>query len=124
MDPSTEDGPKRTIILVGHDLDADINFLQTIGYNLHNLSTLTEAVDTSSMWRYLKQEANPRNLASILAELDIVAWNLHNAGNDAAYTLQAMLAIAIKDLVDKQKQKEAKDQEEHATVNECVSPWL
>jgi DNA polymerase III alpha subunit (gram-positive type) len=118
VDPSTEEDPNRTIILVGHDVEADINFLLTIGYNLRNLSTLTETVDTSCMWRYLKQEDNPRNLASILAESGIVAWNLHNAGNDAVYTLQAMLAIAINDMVDRQTQKEIKDQEKRTTVDE------
>ncbi|TAQ85877.1 hypothetical protein B7494_g5779 [Chlorociboria aeruginascens] len=97
-DNKLEDQPKRNIILVGHDLGADINFLRSIGYELNNLSNIQETVDTSTMWRYLKRDTNIRNLGSILAELGIVGWNLHNAGNDAVYTLYAMLGIAIKGL--------------------------
>jgi DNA polymerase III alpha subunit (gram-positive type) len=111
VDPSTDEGPKRNIILVGHDVGADINFLRLLGYDIHNLSTLQEVVDTATMWRYLKRESNPRNLGSILAELGIVGWNLHNAGNDAVYTLQAMISIAIKHLDERQKDKEVKEQE-------------
>lgn len=70
------------------------------------------------MWRYLKREANPRNLGSILAELGITGWNLHNAGNDAVYTLQAMVAIAIKHIEEKNKDKDVKEQEKKARISE------
>jgi len=106
--------------LVGHDIGADINFLQTIGYDVHNLSNLLETVDTVFMWRYLKRESNPRNLGSILAELGIIGWNLHNAGNDAVYTLQAMIAIAIKHLDEKQNAKEVREQEKKARISEAL----
>ncbi|KAE9379176.1 hypothetical protein N431DRAFT_397291 [Stipitochalara longipes BDJ] len=117
---SHEDQPKRNIVLVGHDIGADINFLQTIGYNVHNLSNLLETADTAFMWRYLKREANPRNLGSILAELGIIGWNLHNAGNDAVYTLQAMVAIAIKHIDEKNKAKEVREQEKKARMAEAL----
>jgi DNA polymerase III alpha subunit (gram-positive type) len=116
MEPSTNEDLKRNIILVGHDVEADIKFLQSIGYDVHTLSTLRETVDTSLMWRYIKRENNPRNLASILAEVGIISWNLHNAGNDAVYTLQAMIAIALMDMTERQKQKEIKEQEQQSTV--------
>jgi len=99
---------RRNIILVGHDLGADISFLQTIGYDVSNLSNLQDTADTASMWRYLKREANPRNLGTILAELGIEGWFLHNGGNDAVYTMQAMVGIAIKHIDEKQKKKEEK----------------
>jgi DNA polymerase III alpha subunit (gram-positive type) len=108
IDSSPEEGPRRSIILVGHDVNADINFLRNIGYEVHNLSNLLEVVDTAAMWRYMKREANPRNLGSILAELDIIGWNLHNAGNDAVYTLQAMIGISVKHLNESKKRKETK----------------
>jgi hypothetical protein len=67
--------------------------------------------DTAFMWRYLKREGNPRNLGSILAELGIIGWNLHNAGNDAVYTLQAMIAIVIKHIEEKHKAEAVREQE-------------
>ncbi|KAH7360579.1 hypothetical protein BKA65DRAFT_188777 [Rhexocercosporidium sp. MPI-PUGE-AT-0058] len=111
---------KRNIILVGHDVGADINFLQSIGYDVLNLSNLLEQADTAIMWRYLKREANPRNLGSILADLGIIGWNLHNAGNDAVYTLQAMIGIAIKHIEEKQKKREVKDLEKKIRISESV----
>jgi hypothetical protein len=86
----------RKIILLGHGIDGDIEYLKAIGYNPLNLNNLIEILDTSIMYRYLKRELNPRSLGSVLSDLDIMGWNLHNAGNDAAYTLQALLAITIK----------------------------
>jgi DNA polymerase III alpha subunit (gram-positive type) len=113
-----ENEPKRNIILVGHGVGADISYLKSIGYDVHNLSNLQELVDTALMWQSLKREVNPRNLGSVLAELDIVGWNLHNAGNDAVYTLQAMIGISIQQLYEREKRKEVKAQEKKARVEE------
>ena len=70
------------------------------------------------MWRYLKRETNPRNLGSILADLGIIGWNLHNAGNDAVYPLQAMIGIAIKHIEEKQKKRDVKDLEKKIRISE------
>ena len=120
--PIDDDTPKRNIILVGHDVGQDINYLRKIGYDVYNLSNMKEHVDTASMWRYLTRDPNPRNLAAILVELGIVGWNLHNAGNDASYTLRAMIGIAIKAIVDKGKDEETLDAEKQKRVSEYVYP--
>lgn len=57
------------------------------------------------MYRAFRDEENPRNLGSILADLDISASYLHNAGNDAVYTLQAMIGIAITAVEERQERK-------------------
>lgn len=100
LDACFNEGKKRNIVLVGHDVQSDIRFLKTVGYDVRTLSTLIDMADTSLMWRSFKKESNPRNLATILSELGIIAWNLHNGGNDAVYTLQAMIGIAIRSLTD------------------------
>ncbi|KAI9740754.1 MAG: hypothetical protein M1818_004719 [Claussenomyces sp. TS43310] len=89
---------KRNIVLVGHDLGNDIDYLKGLGFDIHNLSNIHGLLDTATMYRALRKESQSRNLASILADLNIPGWYLHNAGNDAVYTLQAMLGIALKDL--------------------------
>ncbi|OCK75742.1 hypothetical protein K432DRAFT_408757 [Lepidopterella palustris CBS 459.81] len=86
---------KRNIILLGHDTNQDINYLQQLGYNPLNMSNLVEVLDTATMYRAWKRELNARSLGGILYEFDIPGWNLHNAGNDAHYTVQAMLAIVV-----------------------------
>jgi DNA polymerase III alpha subunit (gram-positive type) len=92
---------KRNIVLVGHDIATDINYLRKLGYDPYNLANLHEMIDTSLMYRALGREPHPRNLGSILANLEIAGWYLHNAGNDAVYTLQAMIGIAIKAMVER-----------------------
>ncbi|KAL8688136.1 MAG: hypothetical protein Q9224_004965, partial [Gallowayella concinna] len=86
---------KRQIVLVGHDVRNDIDYLRKIGYDVSTLSNIIEALDTADLYRAWKHHQNPTKLGSILMDLEMVGWNLHNAGNDAAYTLQALLGIAI-----------------------------
>lgn len=110
---------KRNIILVGHDVDADIRFLRQVGYEVNNLK-LHECCDTTLMWRALKREVNSRSLTTILAEIGITGWNLHNGGNDAVYTLQAMLGIACKHLVDRKQAQDEKDILKKIRISEYV----
>ena len=110
--PQNSEPEKRNIILVGHDISQDINYLQRLGYNPLNLSSLLEIIDTASLYRALKRDNNARSLGAILLDLGIAGWNLHNAGNDAAYTLQALLGIAIRGLGAKREREErAEDME-------------
>lgn len=88
---------KRNIILVGHDTSMDINYLQKLGYNPLNLSNMLEVLDTAALYRAWKHDVQPRALGRILYDFDMPAWNLHNAGNDAFYTIQALLAIAVRE---------------------------
>jgi len=89
--------PKRTIILVGHVPDNDIKYLQKLGFNPLNTSNLLEVLDTSMLYRVYCREPLAVTLGTMLYNFEMVGWNLHNAGNDAAYTLQAFLAIAVSD---------------------------
>jgi hypothetical protein len=79
----------------------DVDYLRQLGYDPYNLSNLQELIDTSSMYRAFQREPNPRNLGSVLTNIDIAGWYLHNAGNDAVYTLQAMIAIAMRAMLEK-----------------------
>ncbi|EDO04703.1 hypothetical protein SS1G_07186 [Sclerotinia sclerotiorum 1980 UF-70] len=110
---------KRNIILVGHDVDADIRFFRQIGYEINNLN-LHECCDTTLMWRALQREPNPTKLSNILDQIGVTAWNLHNAGNDAVYTLQAMLGIACKHLVDRKIERKEKDRLKKDRISEAV----
>lgn len=127
---------KRNIVLVGHDLLTDVDYLRKIGYDVKNLSNRLENIDSSSMYRALRRETNRRNLGSCLADLSLTGWWLHNAGNDAAYSLQAMIAIALTDLNERQagglraKSDEVKEQRREERVRlaketsiECEQGW-
>ncbi|KAF2834940.1 hypothetical protein M501DRAFT_943064, partial [Patellaria atrata CBS 101060] len=90
----SKDGP-RTLILVGHDAKQDIKYLSQAGYNLLNASLL-EVLDTASIYRAWTRDMHPRSLGTVLLDLDIPGWHLHNAGNDARYTLQALVALSVR----------------------------
>ncbi|KAH8692729.1 hypothetical protein BGW36DRAFT_302862 [Talaromyces proteolyticus] len=107
----------RNIVLLGHGVQADIEYLHQLGCNLfgdHHAFHKTKAfqchrkndpqdadprlldtLDTANLFQVLKREAQQRALEIILNSLSIVGWNLHNAGNDARYTLEAMVRIII-----------------------------
>ncbi|KAI9785065.1 MAG: hypothetical protein M1816_000535 [Peltula sp. TS41687] len=84
------------VVLVGHSVDGDIAFLKTLGFDVLAIDTLQDVIDVAEVDRVMKQLTQPRSLGSIIYDLGITGWNLHNAGNDAMYTMQAMVRLAIK----------------------------
>jgi hypothetical protein len=87
----------RPLILLGHDTKSDLGYLRLLGYDPASYnSTLLEALDTAAMYKVLKRESNAPKLGNILVDLGLTGWHLHNAGNDARYTMEAMIGIAIK----------------------------
>lgn len=100
--------PKRNVVLVGHDIQADIKYCKDMGYDISRpkVCNMLETIDTRVMFQYLARDSQPTSLAKMLASLRIKGWYLHNAGNDAVYTLRAMLGIAIQHLTDKAKAEE------------------
>ncbi|KAK2845290.1 hypothetical protein FQN49_005869 [Arthroderma sp. PD_2] len=101
---------QRKIILVGHSLSTDIAYLQRLGCKtfdprISNPDTssqetdqpiLLDSIDTVNLFRVLKRDSQPSALAKVLLDLGISGWHLHNAGNDARYTLESMIGVAIK----------------------------
>ena len=79
LPPVNDNAPKRNIILVGHEISADIQYLRSIGYDVSNLSNLLEAIDTVDLFRVMKRGQNPSSLGSVLLDLGLIGWNLHNA---------------------------------------------
>ncbi|POS85532.1 hypothetical protein EPUL_002624 [Erysiphe pulchra] len=104
-DADNKEQANRKVVFVGHDIVSDIKFLRTVGYDVYTLPTLFDMVDTALMYRALRREMNTRSLGVILTDMGITGWNLHNAGNDAVYTLQVMIAMAVKYLEERQNHK-------------------
>lgn len=88
---------KRNIIFLGHDTLGDVRYLQNLGFDPMKVENLLEALDTAVMYRVWRREQQPTSLSRILYEFDIAGYNLHNAGNDAVFTVQAMLAICVRE---------------------------
>ena len=90
----------RKIVLVGHNIGSDVRYLKkALGFELDQLPNVIEVVDTQLMYQTLMETDLAPSVGSMLFEFNVDAWATHNAGNDAAYTLQSLCAIAIKGMV-------------------------
>jgi hypothetical protein len=81
-----------TIILIGHDLKNDTEYLRKLNFTPKHVAG---RIDTQRLARISKKQ--PPGLTKLLSALSIDAKNLHNAGNDAAYTLQALIGVAVQE---------------------------
>jgi DNA polymerase III epsilon subunit-like protein len=97
-DKDSED--TRPVIAVGHDIAQDLRYLMKIGYNPWRVPHIVDEIDTKDIFQRIERDSNGRGLATICHELGIPGHNYHNAGNDAVYTLQAMIAMAVKRTVE------------------------
>ncbi|KIW78269.1 hypothetical protein Z517_08103 [Fonsecaea pedrosoi CBS 271.37] len=129
-----ENRPKqRKIILVGHSIGTDVAYLRDLGSKIftssratypiaameimakgerysETLASIIDSLDTAPLFRILKEETQNRNLASIMGDLGLPCYFLHNAGNDARYTLEALVAMLIEARL-KGDQEQKKDEE-------------
>ncbi|EME87449.1 uncharacterized protein MYCFIDRAFT_89442 [Pseudocercospora fijiensis CIRAD86] len=81
----------RKVVLVGHAIKNDLNYLRKLNFDVNDIAHVVLKLDTQTIAVPRKRQMG---LANLLEALQIVpGHNLHNAGNDAAYTLRALLAI-------------------------------
>jgi hypothetical protein len=78
---------KRNIIFLGHDTLGDVRYLQQLGYDPMKVENIIEAMDTAKIYQAWRRDSQPTSLGRILVDFDIIGWKLHNAGNDAMYTV-------------------------------------
>ncbi|KAK9367023.1 hypothetical protein V1509DRAFT_203827 [Lipomyces kononenkoae] len=82
-------------MFVGHDGANDVRYLRQLGIELpEEMAT----VDTLTLWQIHHGEDEQSSLGRLLMEYDIKSWNLHNAGNDAYYTVQVLMAMYAGDV--------------------------
>lgn len=74
-----QDGNKRKIIIVGHSVKNDLNYLRTTGYDVFNIKDLG-IMDTCKMYAASIGSNQQSGLHKVLNELGVTPWNLHNAG--------------------------------------------
>ena len=139
-------GPQeRKIILVGHDIGNDLEYLKQLGSQIfglgrstyprgameinvqengeyaltsnsvntdsrakpgkcHILRSILESLDTMVLYRVVVKDTQNQSLGRMMLGLERMAWHLHNAGNDARYTLEAMVAMVIKSRLEEDKE--------------------
>ena len=83
----------RKNVLVGHDFRHDLNVLQVLKFDLN--TSISGILDTQKIAAEMIPGV-PLRLYNILEELRSPFRNLHNAGNDAYFTLQALVLLGIR----------------------------
>ena len=87
---------RRPVILVGHDVQHDIVHLSKVGIDVDKMWNILEIVDNQGLQQFMRKMMNGQKLERILAEFELPYSHLHNAGNDAVYTLQSLVVLAIR----------------------------
>lgn len=102
MIPKTEASKSWSRAYVGHNIDGDIRWLTKIGVNIPHLEQLNYSLDirkqpnipyvldTMKFYRYCYGQ-NGSSLGKILRLFGLSHAFLHNAGNDAHYTLKLLM---------------------------------
>lgn len=90
LQPLGPDGERRKVVLVGHDIKSDISLVKNIGFHVTD-DMFVDIVDTQFFHQHLHMKTQQSGLKYVLTDLGIKHYFLHNGGNDAMYTLQAMI---------------------------------
>lgn len=95
LQPVNTDGRFRQVILVGHSIDCDLAFVKNVGFDMQKDAKFRETIDTQNMYRHYSRSTQNTGLSRLLRELELDYSFLHNGGNDAVYTLQALITLSI-----------------------------
>lgn len=107
MEPYIKD--KRKLVFVGHDVRQDIKYLSSVGFEVLALQGLVEQLDTKEIHQAWRASEQGKGLHHVLNDLLIQSKHLHNAGNDAVFTLRALIGVAIEAI--REKEVKAKGEE-------------
>ncbi|KAF2666587.1 hypothetical protein BT63DRAFT_481086 [Microthyrium microscopicum] len=119
--------PSRNIVLVGHELQNDLRCLRGLGAECDE--PYVAILDT----RQISQEVLPgsrHTLRHILRNLNCPHGRMHSAGNDAHFTLRALLLLAVRDCKERKDVNHQQGEEilhmlesiAHAPVPFSISP--
>ena len=86
---------RRNVVFVAHGISNDDAYLAQLGFTLSNVSNVIRQVDSQRVAGGTKKRGI--GLKGLLQKLGMQSQGLHNAGNDAAYTLQALILMAVKE---------------------------
>ncbi|RKP09656.1 hypothetical protein THASP1DRAFT_28541 [Thamnocephalis sphaerospora] len=86
-DLDADDAP---LVFIGHAVKEDLRYLERLGVKVPGTAV---SFDTAQLYQAVNGATQPTGLGKMLDALSIEHIFLHNAGNDAHYTLEAFLAL-------------------------------
>jgi DNA polymerase III alpha subunit (gram-positive type) len=105
----------RDLILVGHDTMQDVHYLAQVGIDIASMKSVSRILDSQKMHQAWRNFDNGRGLGAVLSDLEISHCHLHNAGNDAVFTLRAAFGVAIRQMQQKAKATQIEAEENAGT---------
>ena len=120
-DTSPDPRTLRKIVIIGHSTKTDLKILQRLGINVKEVAPVLPILDTDPAARNLfGASSTPMasfKLCALLTHLKCPyqALDLYNAGNDATFTLHAMLMLVIKSSESRELDLRQKQNLEHFT---------
>lgn len=96
------------VVFVGHNVAADEQYLARLGFDLSKEAV--DVIDSEAMAMAVFRETFQSSLGKLLLRYDINGEYFHNAGNDAHYTLQLAIAIALREFHSKKTGAEWKSE--------------
>ncbi|KAH7378042.1 hypothetical protein BKA64DRAFT_248237 [Cadophora sp. MPI-SDFR-AT-0126] len=84
----------RGLILVGHGFGFDVKVLECLGLDLNLAPSVIEIFDTEFLGCEVLGRDFKSSLSNVVRETGISGGLYHNAGNDANFSLRAMLLLA------------------------------
>ncbi|RCI14684.1 hypothetical protein L249_6438 [Ophiocordyceps polyrhachis-furcata BCC 54312] len=85
---------ERKLVFVGHDTASDLRYLSQMGLDMMKLPGMVCEIDTKALHQAWQNSDDGRSLSALLSDLNIRSNNLHNAGNDAVFTMRAAIGLA------------------------------
>jgi hypothetical protein len=86
----------REIILVGHGIGSDVDYMKKIHFDVHQVTNIVGTADTHRILGRAGQTSLARLLTALnfysAEDLEQQLW-LHNAGNDAVWTMKALVML-------------------------------
>jgi DNA polymerase III epsilon subunit-like protein len=92
----TPESDLREIVLVGHGISSDVEYLKNINFDAHQVKNIVSTADTHRILGKTGQTSLARLLTALnfnsVEDVEQQLW-LHNAGNDAVWTMKALVML-------------------------------
>ncbi|KAI1754707.1 hypothetical protein F4782DRAFT_456706 [Xylaria castorea] len=122
----------RGIVLIGHSIREDLKILHLFGINISTIAPIIAVIDTHTLSRFVLPPYHPNvptlsgqdfSLRGVLAQLGCrpPIATFHNAGNDAVYSLLAMLLLAVRNSAARKAELSASELVNLNTIEHAVS---
>lgn len=80
-------------VLIGHNVASDVEYTRKAGFDANR--HVSDFIDTANLDKALRRQISNRSLTRLLADYGVEILDAHNAGNDAYYTMWAVLAMSV-----------------------------